>query len=101
MSESINLNVDCDINELIDQIGHGLQGKAISDRTFEDGSRFVSCLDNGEVVSAYNDPNKWHSATADGGLFGKQAKSVKPPGEWAVATASAGIMGRKTHYDSW
>lgn len=102
MSEiNVNLNINCDLNQLIQQIGLGLSGSAYSDRTFQDGSRFVSCLDNGIVIAAYNHPTKWHSATADGGIGGKTGKSEKPPGQWAVAKGSAGIAGRKTYYNSW
>lgn len=102
MSEiNINLGLSCDINQLITQIGHGLSGGAFNDRTFPDGSRFVSCIDNGQVLSAYNHPTKWHSASVDGGIGGQTAKSEKPPGQWAVAIGRAGLMNRKTYYNSW
>ena len=100
-SITVNLGLKCDINELINQIGNGLSRGAFSDRTFQDGSRFISCVDNGKVLAAYNHPDKWHSATADGGIGGSSGKSEKPPGKWAIAIASAGIAGRKTNYNSW
>lgn len=98
---AVHLNIDCDVNELLDNVDHKFSGKAINDRTYPDGSRFISCMEDGEVLAAYNHPTDWHSAKADGGLFGKVAESEKPPGEWAVAIASAGILGRKTSFDNW
>ena len=66
---------------------------------FRDGSRFVSKIADGKVCSMFFHPTKWHSATAQGGMFGGNAKSKAPPGEWAVAICNVGIMGAKTFYN--
>lgn len=97
----VNFDISVDINTLISQIGSGLSATAFSERKFKDGSRFISCLDGGYVISCYNHPNKYHSATAVGGFLAPTARSEKPPGEWAIAKVSAGVWGRETHFDSW
>lgn len=102
MSEiSVNLNINCDLNDLVREIGGGISGSAFSDQNFPDGSRFISSLENGVVISAYNHPTKWHSATAEGGIGGKTGRSQKPPGEWAIAKGFGILAGRKAFYNSW
>ena len=96
----VSLGLNCDINELLRQIG--LDGKI--DRTAVcssdlDGGRFVSAMSNGLVLAAYYHPSRRHSATAIGGVFGPQTKSTVNPGKWAVAFVSKGKFGNKTFYN--
>lgn len=63
------------------------------------GGKFISRIGHGKVVSMYWHPTKKHSATAKGGLFCGEAKSVAPAGKWAVAICNVGGMGAKTFWD--
>ena len=65
------------------------------------GGVFTSYMQDGRVVAAYFHPDKKHSATADGGLFGGgMVRSIKGPGEWAIASTSAGIARAKTYWNN-
>ena len=98
----INLNLDCDINELLRAVGDGLD--KIFDRTAittmdVEGGRFVSAMADGKVLAAFNHPTRRHSATAVGGFGAPQTKSVASPGKWAVAYVNKGLWGCKTFYN--
>ena len=75
--------------------------KKASDRILEDGSRFISIIEDGKVGAFYYHATKKHSATAQGGIGGGgQVRCIAPPGEWAVAITDLGIKGAKTFYNS-
>ena len=101
MSLTINLPITCDLNKLIDQIGNAI-GQAFSGGNFSrqevSGGVYISTNSRGFVIAAFNHPKRYHSATADGGVFGGGvAKSTAHAGRWAVAYSKAGL-GAKTSY---
>ena len=103
----VSINITVNLNELIDQIADifGVVFNNFERSNFCEqsvgGGRFISKIEGGIVVAAYNHPRNRHSATADGGLFGGGiVKSIAEPGEWAIVGTKAGIKGRKTYWNN-
>jgi hypothetical protein len=91
---SVALNVNCDINELLQQIGQASSWrKAFTSRegVIDQGDRWISLETNGLVISAYYHPTKKHGATAQGGgVERRETKSIAEAGRWAVAYCQLG-----------
>ena len=101
-SFSLNLSENVDLNTLVRRIGNVI-GKSLNTSNFSrqkvGGGVFVSTIRGNEIVAAFYHGSKYHSAFADGGVFGGgSVRSSCAARKWAVATTSAGITGRKTYY---
>ena len=95
---NINLSIDCNLEILVKKISN-LIGKELPTKYFtkieKNGGILVSGISEGYVISAFNHPNKKHSATANGGILGGGVvKSTAPAGIWAVAWTKAGVKTR-------
>ena len=101
-TSTIDLGANCNYSTLVARIS-SLIGKSFSTNDFykqdASGGVFVSGVANGYVISAYNHPSKYHSATASGGFLGcGSEKSVASAGKWAVAWVCMGVANRRSYY---
>ena len=100
MSKSINLNINVDANRLLDQLAQivgSIQRKGITDTYPTSDTRFISVLNNDQVISLYYHPTKRHYARAIGST--DTQRSYAEAGSWAYAVAIRSIWGgNKTYY---
>ena len=107
ISVAVSVEVSISLSELLIAAGTAagaawvgqINRTNFSEKTFPDGSRFISKIGDGKVCSMFYHPSKRHSATAQGGLGGGNAKSEANAGEWAIAICNVGVSGAKTFYN--
>ena len=98
----VKLGMDCNINDLIDQVyqitGTLIKKNGITYSSPEGNDKWISILNDDQVVSMYWHPTKRHHATAHGKT--KPPRSKAAPRCWAVAIAMRSSLPNtnKTYY---
>ena len=87
MAFVFNFNIDVDVFKIFECIG-AVRSSYKSEILDNGNGRWISCQENGQVISACYHKTKNHSATVETGGMGpffNSKKSTAGPGEWAVA----------------
>ena len=96
----VSLNIDVDLTTLINKIGGEvgqiIKPDGITSTSPSGNDRFVSVLNDDQVVAAYFHPTKRHYAVAEGKT--KSGRSYAPAGTWAYAVVMRALWGNKTFY---
>lgn len=96
---SIKVNGDVNLNELLDQCARfvgEIQRTGITDTRPTASTRFVTVINNNQVIALYYHPSCNHYARAKGKT--DTGRSYAPPGTWAYACAMRAFRGNQTNY---
>ena len=96
----VSLDISCDVTTLLnkigDAVGQTIKPDGITSTSPNGNDRFVSVMNDNQVVGAYFHPTKRHYAVAEGKT--KSGRSYAPAGQWAYAVVMRALWGNKTFY---
>ena len=95
---SLDINVDLTtlLNKIGDAVGQVIKPDGITSTSPGGNDRFVTVMNDKQVVGAYFHPTKRHYAVAEGKT--KSGRSYAPAGKWAYAVVMRALWGNKTFY---
>ena len=96
VSLSINVDLTTLINKIGDAVGQVIKPDDITSTSPNGNDRFVTVMNDKQVVAAYFHPSKRHYAVAEGKT--KSGRSYAPAGQWAYAVVMRALYGNKTFY---
>jgi hypothetical protein len=96
VSLSINVDLTTLINKIGDAVGQVIKPDGITSTIPNGNDRFVTVMNDKQVVAAYFHPSKRHYAVAEGKT--KSGRSYAPAGQWAYAVVMRALYGNKTFY---
>ena len=96
VSLSINVDLTTLINKIGDAVWQVIKPDGITSTSPNGNDRFVTVMNDKQVVAAYFHPSKRHYAVAEGKT--KSGRSYAPAGQWAYAVVMRALYGNKTFY---